>query len=89
MGDVLVKAGSVSEGRIASLTVTLHGLGERTLDREAALKWMSDGHSFIPVISGVRQAALQLVEDDEDARYIRADTQRLAEDALPEGLSAS
>ncbi|MFT4623538.1 MAG: hypothetical protein ACI8PZ_002194 [Myxococcota bacterium] len=79
MGDVLVKKGSVQSGRITTLEVELHGLGSRTIDRDTAVAWMRDGHSFIPWVGGRRGAALQLVQAGEDGWVIRTDN--AAEDA--------
>lgn len=85
MGDVLVKSGAVEGGRITRLSVSLHGLGDRDLDRDAALKLMRDGHSFIPMVAGKRGPVMQVVEVD-DAFFMRGDTALSAEDSLPEGL---
>ncbi|MCB9677004.1 MAG: hypothetical protein H6737_17945 [Alphaproteobacteria bacterium] len=83
MADVLVTGGTVSDGRIASLDVKLHGLGARTLDRDTALAWMRDGHSLVPVRKGARLPNLQLVEVGDD-HFIRADTAKESSDSLPE-----
>lgn len=88
MARVEVTAGTVSDGRIQSLKVQLSGLPGRQLDREQALSWMRDGHSFIPVLSDSDLPALQLVEilDGGEAKlFIRADTQNKASDSLPFG----
>ena len=82
MGDVLVKRGSMDNGRITSLVVGLYGLPDRTIDREQALKWMKDGHSLIPILEGRRLPALQLVEVG-DTHVIRTDNEPVAEDRLP------
>lgn len=87
MGDVLVKRGSVSGGRIGSLVVGLAGLPERTIDRDTAVAWMKDGHSLVPVIGGRRAPALQLVAVG-DGHAIRTDNAPVDEDALPEALPA-
>jgi hypothetical protein len=89
MGDVLVKKATLADGRIAKMQVGLYGLPDRTIDRDTALAWMKDGHSFIPVVGGQRQAALQLVEvGDEDEVFVRQDNAKTAQDALPELPSA-
>lgn len=82
MGDVVVKRGSLDNGRITSLVVGLYGLPDRTIDREQALQWMKDGHSLVPVVEGRRLPALQLVEVD-DTWVIRNDNEPVAEDRLP------
>lgn len=87
MGDVLVKRGSVSGGRIGDLVVDLAGLPERKIDRDTALAWMKDGHSLVPVLGGRRAAALQLVAVGEGF-VIRTDNAAVDEDALPEALPA-
>lgn len=83
MGDVLVRQATLSSGKIQSLHIDLHGLPSRTIDRDTAISWMRDGHSFVPVVQGTRQPALQLVEV-EDGWSIRTDNQPLAEDAVPD-----
>lgn len=82
MGDVLVKRAVVKDGRIESLQVGLHGLPDRSIDRDTAIAWMRDGHSMIPVRSGTRLTALQLVECD-DALFIRPDNTAKGEDSVP------
>jgi hypothetical protein len=83
MGDVLVKGGSISGERIATLDVDLHNLPKRSIDRETALRWLRDGHSLIPVIAGKRQPALQLVEVADGEWSIRTDNLPVAQDSLP------
>ena len=86
MARVEVTAGSVSDGKIKNLKVHLSGLPGREIDREQALSWMRDGHSFIPVVDGSDLPALQLVEvvdGGEALHFIRADTQRESADSLP------
>lgn len=88
MARVEVHGGKVAEGRIAELRVRLIHLPERTIDRDQALSWMKDGHSFIPVVNGSDLPALQLVEvpeGDEVAHMIRANHDKVAEDSLPFG----
>lgn len=83
MGEVLVRKGTLSEGKIESLTVGFHGLPERTIDRDTAIAWMRDGHSLIPVRAGERLTALQLVDIEDGGPAIRTDNQAVAEDELP------
>ncbi len=83
MGDILVKRGSVVDGKIRELVVQFHGLAERTIDRDTALSWMRDGHSLIPTVNGKRLGALQLVDLGEEAFAIRHDNTATDEDALP------
>jgi hypothetical protein len=83
MGDVLVKRAVLADGRINTLTVGLHNLPDRTIDRETAISWMKDGHSLIPMVDSKRQAALQLVEAD-DGTFVRIDNAKVAADSLPE-----
>jgi hypothetical protein len=85
MGDVLVTGGRISDGRITSLAVELHGLPGRTIDRELAITWLRDGHSLIPRSSGIRGTALQLVEVG-DAWFVRHDNAAVPHDSLPAGL---
>ncbi|MFK7931755.1 MAG: hypothetical protein AB8H79_26500 [Myxococcota bacterium] len=86
MARVEVHGGAVTDGRIATLNVRLVNLGERSLDRDQALSWMKDGHTFIPVVNGEDHPALQLVEiveGDDVQHMIRADHQAVAQDSLP------
>ncbi|TVQ94416.1 MAG: hypothetical protein EA397_01735 [Deltaproteobacteria bacterium] len=86
MARVEVTAGTLAEGKIKSLDVRLSGLPDRTIDREQALAWMKDGHSFIPMVQGQPLPALELVEvltGDEINHFIRADTARESADSLP------
>lgn len=81
MGDVLVRKGTLKDGTIATLDVSLHGLPDRSIDRDTAIAWMKDGHSFIPVVDGVRQPALLLIEVG-DAHFIRSNSKPEAADVL-------
>lgn len=84
MALVLVHNGNISGGRISKLRVSLHGLGERELDRDGVLSWMKDGHSFVPLVRGKRLPALQLVKVGEDEEpFVRTDNEATAEDSLP------
>jgi hypothetical protein len=85
MADVLVVGGAVADGKVTRLQVEMHGLPARTLDRDQAVAWMKDGHSFVPRIDGERGPALLLLEVD-DAHWIRADATPEAADVLPEAL---
>lgn len=87
MARVEVHSGTISEGRITSLDVRMHNLPPRTIDRDTALAWMKDGHSFIPVVDGEDLPRLELVEvpgegDLPDFR-IRATPDKGDEDTLP------
>lgn len=84
MGDVLVRQATISDGKIESLTVAMHGLPERTIDRETVLSWMRDGHSLIPVRGRERLTALQLVEVGEREWSIRHDNQPIEQDQVPD-----
>ena len=84
MGDVLVKKSVVKDGQIESMDIGLHGLPDRTIDRDTAIAWMRDGHSMIPIQGAKRLTALQLVEVGDDAAlFIRHDNSSVAEDSLP------
>jgi hypothetical protein len=72
---------------VVALSVQLGHLPKRTIDRETAVRWMRDMHSLIPVSNGNECPALQLVEvaiDEDVAHFIRADTQAVHEDTLPD-----
>jgi hypothetical protein len=83
MADVLVKKATLAGGKIDKLGIELHGLPARVLDRDQVMAWMKDGHSFIPVLSGKRLGALQLVEVG-DSHAIRMDNAKEDADQLPE-----
>ena len=83
MGDILVKRGSVVDGKISELVVQFHGLAERIVSRDTALSWMRDGHSLIPTVNGKRLAALQLVDLGDSGFAIRHDNTAMPEDTLP------
>ena len=86
MARVEVQAGRVEGGRIAALRVKLHALPARSIDRDTAIAWMRDGHSFIPVAGGADGAALRLVEVGEETVevFIRHDHDKSPADSLPE-----
>ncbi len=88
MGHVMVIGATVAEAQIASLKVRLHGLPERSIDRDTALAWMKDGHSLVPLLpSGATGTALQRVEvpvEGESAWFIRDDNAPEPADKLPE-----
>ena len=86
MGDVLVSAGELVDGKIDKLSVQLHKLSDRVVTRETAIAWMRDGHSLVPVVNGKRQSALQLVviDGDEPQYFIRHDNAQSTEDSLPD-----
>lgn len=83
MADVRVLGATVSAGRIEALRVALPGLPARTVDRATTLRWLKDGHSFVPIVAGVRGTALQLVEAGEEW-FVRTDNAAEAADRLPE-----
>ncbi|HMV66828.1 MAG TPA: hypothetical protein PKA64_08260 [Myxococcota bacterium] len=86
MGRVLVHGAKVAEGRIVSLDVQLGGLPRRAIDRDTAIRWMRDMHSFVPMRGGRPAPALVLAEiegDDGPAWFIRADTAQEPADQLP------
>ncbi len=87
MGRVLVHRADVDNGRIQRLAVQLAGLPERVIDRDTAVAWMRDGHSFVPMQAGSPAPALVLVElagDDYPPEVvIRADSDGADTDSLP------
>ncbi len=89
MAHVLVKSGTIADGAISKLGVELVGIGARSLDRDTAIAWMKDGHSFVPMVGGDEGPALQLVGidgDDSATFYIRTDNASEGSDSLPTGL---
>ncbi|MEQ1508040.1 MAG: hypothetical protein ABMB14_37775 [Myxococcota bacterium] len=85
MADVQVKRGTVTNGKIERLVVGFDRLPDRVIDRDTAVRWMTDGHSFVPVRDGIRLPALQLVqlEGDGTTVAIRTDNAPVDEDRLP------
>jgi hypothetical protein len=86
MGRVWVHGAKMDGERIGALEVRLGSLPPRTIDRDTALAWARDGHSFVPLSAGQASRALQLVEVDE-AWFLRDDHESVAADALPPGLA--
>jgi hypothetical protein len=82
MGDILVKGADLTDGRIARLRVAIDRLPERVVERDIALKWLTDGHSLVPFAGG-RLPALQRVEVGEEGVFIRSDNEPVSADALP------
>ncbi len=82
MAQVLVKGAVVEDGRIASLDVGFHGLPDRTVDRDTAIRWMRDGHSLLLARGDERGRALQLVEAGDEL-FIRDDNAPVPEDRVP------
>jgi hypothetical protein len=83
MARVEVLSAEMKDERVETLVVNLHNLGERSLDRQTAIQWMRDGHSFIPKGKEGLLPALQLCEVDQES-YIRNDHQAIAADDLPQ-----
>ena len=85
MGLVLVYGADKQGAMVVNLRVKIPKLPARTIDRDTALQWMSDGHSLIPVVHGQQQPVLQRVDvGDEPQWFIRHDNAKEASDALPE-----
>lgn len=82
MGRVFVRGAEIQDGRIQSMKVAFGNLPERVIDRETALQWMKDSHSFLPP----EGPALLLVEVGEEL-FIRADSSAEAADSMPQALS--
>ena len=81
MARVEIHNVTMAENQIASLNVKLFNLEARTIDRDTAIQWLKDGHSFIPVKDGAAQPALQLVEVG-DGVFIRPDSKADQADAV-------
>lgn len=77
MARVNVHGADIADGKIASIRVKMHNLPARTLDRDTAVAWMKDGHSFVTADG----TALQLVEL-EDGHSIRTDNASENADAV-------
>lgn len=89
MARIFVHAADLTDGRITRMQVKLGGLPPRTIDRDTALSWMKDMHSFVPVLGGDVAAALQLVEvvdGEEVSHFIRVDNAAESADSVPEKL---
>lgn len=83
MARVWVDGGQIENGKITSLRVQLGELPARSIDRDTAIAWLRDGHSFI---TRQGQRALQIVEraeGEEPPFVIRPDNAPEADDALP------
>lgn len=87
MGQVFVKGATMAGDRIERLMIGIDRLPDRVIDRDTAIRWMKDGHSFIPVAGGRRLPALLLVEVG-DALAIRDDTAPIDADRVT-GLPAA
>ena len=62
MARIEVHTVSMDGDKIETLGVKLFRLGEREIDRQTAVQWMKDGHSFIPQVDGEDAPALQLID---------------------------
>ena len=82
MGDLRLKRVAMADGKIDRALVEIDRLPDRSVDRATLVKWMRDGHSVIPVVSGRRLPALLLVEVG-DAFAIRDTPDPVDEDRLP------
>lgn len=85
MGRVWVHGASVEGDRLVRLSVRLGALPSRTIDRDTAIRWLRDGHSFVTTADGsTAGVALQLVlVGDADEAFVRTDVEPIAADALP------
>lgn len=81
MARVEVHNVSMDGNKIDKLGVKLFRLGDREIDRETAVQWMKDGHSFIPQVNGTDAPALQLVDVEGDV-FIRGDVDANAADSV-------
>ena len=82
MGKVQVRSADASGGRVTSMNVEIDRLPPRTIDRDTAIAWVRDGHSFLIRVGG-HETALQLVEVGEDGQpFLRIDTAAVAEDRV-------
>ena len=83
MARVTVLGVKRGDAGIVSLKVSLVGLPDRILDRDTAIRWARDQHSFLTP-SGV---AVQLVGVDDDGGqttwFLREDNQPEPYDHLP------
>jgi hypothetical protein len=87
MAEVYVKGATMAGDRVERLRIGLDRLPDRTIDRDTAVRWLKDGHSFVPLLGGRRAPALKLVEVGEGLA-IRTDTAPVDADLLPELPSA-
>ena len=85
MAYVQVLKATMTQERITTMTVALHGLADRELDRATVIAWMKDGHSFLPISDGRVGPALRMLEVDGEA-FIRSDSEASAADVLPKAL---
>lgn len=85
MARVLVYGADIEGDQVQRMRVKMHNLPARTIERDVAIGWMRDQHSFLAVVRGGLPVALQLVEvGEDDERFIRTDASAEAADVLPE-----
>jgi len=89
MARVEVHGATLADGVVETLKVKCHNLPAQTIDKNTAIAWMRDGHSFIPIVNGTELHALQLVDgEDGTPQFIRHDNIPGSTDSLPELPSA-
>lgn len=81
MARIAVHGADLKDGKIDALRVRMHNLPPRTIDRDTALAWMRDGHTFVPVKGGNETPCLLLLEVG-DGFAIRDDSAAAAEDQI-------
>lgn len=85
MADIEVLKADIQGGKLSSLELRFKGTEARRIDRDTALAWLRDGHSFVPVAGHgyhvTRGAGIERVEVD-GAEYLRTDTKLVAADEI-------
>lgn len=83
MGRVIVHGVDMADDRLERLRVQLGTLPERVIDRDTAIAWMKDGHSFLPKTGQGLGRRWQLVEAGEPTElYVRDDHEATPADAV-------
>lgn len=85
MAEIHVLHATMQGDRIATLQVQFPNAKAREIDRATLVRWLRDGHSFVPVAGHGhdvhRGAALSLIELGDDA-FVRSDTRAEATDRV-------
>lgn len=85
MADIDVLSADLTDGRITRLQVRIKNADTRTIDRAAALAWLREGHSLVPVAGHghhVHRGGALLTLELDGEEYIRTDTRREASDSV-------
>ncbi len=82
MARVLVHGADLNGAHTSALRVSMHGLPARTIDRDEAVRWLRDGHSFIVARSDIAVQLVDLSSDEGPAWALRTDNEKQPADRL-------